>query len=112
MHRCDFIKLLPSRAGGTGFGTRHALRQPELTAMEMSGADLGADLDRLAGRALNTFRFLLTPDISQHCANWFEGPLSVKTWFAGGVVPPPGVAQPASVSPITAARPRQLFRRG
>ena len=47
-------------AWGGGFGTGHALRQPELTAMEMSGADL----DRLAGRASGTFRFLLAPDIS------------------------------------------------
>jgi hypothetical protein len=36
-----------------GVVTRHALRQPDLTAMEMSGADL----DRLAVRALGTFRF-------------------------------------------------------
>ena len=36
------------------FRGRRALREPELTAMEMSGVDL----DRLAGRALGTFRFL------------------------------------------------------
>jgi hypothetical protein len=36
------------------FRGRRALREPELTAMEMSGIDL----DRLAGRALGTFRFL------------------------------------------------------
>jgi hypothetical protein len=36
------------------FRGRHALREPELTAMEMSGVDL----DRLAGRALGAFRFL------------------------------------------------------
>jgi hypothetical protein len=36
------------------FRGRRALREPELTAMEMSGVDL----DRLAGRALGTFRLL------------------------------------------------------
>ena len=78
--------------------TRHALRQPELTAMEMSGADL----DRLAGRALGTFRFLLTPDISPHCAEWFEGPLSVKPFINpervwGAVVSNPRVGAIATV---------------
>jgi hypothetical protein len=36
------------------FRGRRPLREPELTAMEMSGVDL----DRLAGRALGTFRLL------------------------------------------------------
>jgi hypothetical protein len=44
------------------------IAQPALTAMEMSGAVL----DRLAGRALGTFRFILTPDISRAALTGLE----------------------------------------